>query len=282
MRGLSVLGNLVVRYGLGTVILGNWLAVGTVQAGTVTIAATPSVVEEVEAVAQAFEAAYPNDRVQIALVSENELKTSGKRLPMHLIVSDNPSFIEWLEARDVVMRATISPAVHVPLAIVTAASRGEDIGSVRDLHHRLQRGEIKIAIPDPTKTDCGRRAEVLLRSLGVTTTSVDRVVRAKRNTEVLELVRLGEAHFGVVFAPEAMQQNSVTIHAVSAPHAGSPVHSFAVNRVHQNHPVAKRFLAFVNSAEAQQVLKTNGYEVLSADQVKEDRTVMAAVTSVAD
>lgn len=267
-------GNFIVGIALGV-----WLSAPAAYSGTLTIAATPGVVEAVETVAQAFEAAHPNDRVQIAIASEDELKTSARRVPVQIIVSDNLSFSEWLEARDVATRTNAGPAVHVPLAVVAAASRGGDIGSMRDLHNRLQHRDMKIAIPDPARTDCGRRAEALLRSFGVTTGPSERVVPVKQSAQVIELVRSGQAQLGIVFAPEAMAAHSVTIHAVSAPHAGSPVHTFAVKRGHEDHPVAKRFVDFVNSPEAQQVLRTRGYEVLQADQAKESQAVVATRTS---
>lgn len=268
-------GNFIVGIALGV-----WLPAPAAYSETLTIAATPSVVEEVEMVAQAFEKAHPHDRVQIAIASEDELKTSGRGVPVQIIVSDNPSFIDWLEARDVVTRTSIGPAVHVPLAVVAAASREEDIGSLRDLHNRLQHREMTIAILDPARTDCGRRAEALLRSFGVTTGPSGRVVPVKQSAQVIELVRSGQAQLGIVLAPEAMAAPSVTIHAVSAPRAGSPVHTFAVKRGHQDHPVAKRFVDFVNSPEAQQVLSTRGYEVLQADRGKESQVVVATRTSV--
>lgn len=260
--------------------LGSWLTAGVVHAGTVTIAATPSVVEEVEMVAQAFEAVYPNDRVQIAIASEDEWKSSAKRLPVQMIVSDNPSFVEWLEARDVAKRTSGGLAVHVPLAVVAAASTGEAIGSLRDLHARLRQPGTSVVILDPTNTECGRLAQALLKSLGVTAGSSERVMSAKHNTQVIEFVRTGKAQFGIVFAPEAVAANGVTIHAVSAPQFGVSVHDFAVKHGQQDHPVVKRFLAFAHSPEAKQVLKERGYDMLQAHPAEEGEVVVVAQRAI--
>jgi molybdate transport system substrate-binding protein len=268
-----------VGLGLGVGTLGAWIMAGAVDAGTVTIAATPGVVEAVETVAQAFEAAHPNDRVQIAIASEDEWKNSAMRVPVQIIASDNSSFIDWLDARDVAKRANTGPGVHVPLAVVGSAA-GESIATVRDLRNRLLQGETKVAISDPAKTDCGRRSASLLKSVGLTPSS-SQVISVKHNAQVIELVGTGKAQFGIVFAPEAIIAKDVRIHAVSGPEAGAPVHVFAVKRGQQDHQVAKRFLAFANSLEAQQVLKARGYEVLQAHQTGEGQAVIAARVTVA-
>ena len=65
--------------------VGVWLTASSAHAGTVTIAVTPSVIDAVDTVAQAFEAAHAGDRVRIVVNSETELKSSIKSLPVQLV-----------------------------------------------------------------------------------------------------------------------------------------------------------------------------------------------------
>lgn len=261
--------------------VGVWLTASVVHAGTVTIAVTPSVIDAVDTVAQAFEAAHAGDRVRIVVNSETELKSSIKSLPVQLVASDDSSLIEWMEARDFAHRPAMAPAISVPLAVMASSSDAAVFGSTGDLLNRMRQQGIVIAIPDPQKIDCGRRAQALLKTVGLSAEPSERLLFAKHTEEVLTLVQNGKAHFGLVFAPDAMTTKGVTIHAVSAPGAFSPVGAFALKRGQQDHPVAQRFLAFVNTSQGQEALKARGYELVQDSQLVEAAATRASITSPA-
>lgn len=260
-------------------ILGIWLTTSSAYAGTVTIAVTPSVIDVVDTVAQAFEASHAGDRVRIVVNSETELKGSIKNLPVQLVASDDSSLIEWMEARDVARRPAMAPAISVPLAVVASSSDAAVFGSMGDLLNRMKQQGIVIAIPDPQKIDCGRRAQALLKTVGVSTERSVHLVFAKHTDEVLALVQNGKAHFGLVFALDAMTAKGVTIHALSAPGAFSPVNAFALKRGQQDHPVAQRFLAFLSTPQGEQALKARGYELVQDSQLVEAAATKASIAS---
>jgi len=259
--------------------LGVWLTVSAAHAGTVTIAVTPSVIDAVDTVAQAFETAHVGDRVQIVVTSETELKGSIKSFPVQLVASDDSSLIEWMEARDFARRPATGLAVSVPLAVVASSSDAAVFGSTGDLLNRMKQQGTVIAIPDPQKIDCGRRAQALLKTVGLSAEASERLLFTKHTEEVLALVQNGKAHFGLVFAPDAMTTKGVTIHAVSAPGAFSPVDTFALKRGQQDHPVAQRFLAFMSTSQGQQALKARGYELVQDSQLVEAAATRASITS---
>ncbi|HSL05369.1 MAG TPA: substrate-binding domain-containing protein [Nitrospiraceae bacterium] len=258
-------------------ILGIWLTDSAAYAGTVTIAVTPSVIDAVDTVAQAFEAAHVGDRVRIVVNSETELKGSIKSLPVQLVASDDPSLLEWMEARDVARRPATGPAISVPLAVVASSSDAAVFGSTGDLLNRMKQQRIVIAIPDPQKIDCGRRARALLKTVGFNAEPSERLVFAKHAGEVLALVQNGKAHFGLVLALDAMTAKGVTIHALSAPGAFSPMNAFALKRGQQDHPVAQRFLAFVSTSQGGQALKARGYELVQDSQLVEAASTKASI-----
>jgi molybdate transport system substrate-binding protein len=260
-------------------ILGIWLMASVANAGTVTIAVTPSVIDIVDTVAQAFEASHAGDRVRIVVNSETELKGSIKNLPVQLVASDDSSLIEWMEARDVARRPAMAPAISVPLAVVASSSDAAMFGSTGGLLNRMKQQGIVIAIPDPQKIDCGRRAHALLKTVGLSAEPSERLVFAKHAGEVLSLVQNGKAHFGLVFALDAITTKGVTIHAVSAPGAFSPVNAFALKRGQQDHPVAQRFLAFVSTSQGQQALKAKGYELVQDSHLDESAATKASIAS---
>jgi ABC-type molybdate transport system substrate-binding protein len=145
-------------------------------------------------------------------------------------------------------------------------------GLTDDLLNRMKQEGTIIAIPDPSKIDCGRRAQALLKTVGLSAEPSERLMFTKHAGEVLALVQNRKVHFGLVFAPDAMTAKGVTIHAVSAPSTFSPVAVFALKRGQQDHPVAQRFLAFVSTSQGQQALKARGYELVQDSELVEAAT----------
>lgn len=233
-----------------------------VYAGTVTIAVIPGTLDAVDTIARSFEASHVGDNVQIVVASRAELKGAVKSLPLHIIVSDDVCLIEWMEARNFASRPAGKPAISVPLEIVASPSDTAAFNSTGDLINRMNQQDAVLTISDPLKTDCGRRAQILLNTLGISTEPSVRLVHSRHTEEVISLVRNGKAHFGLVFAPEAMNAKGISVHGLSASTVSSPIHSFAVKQGQQSHAVAQRFLAFANSSEGRNAMKTRGYEPL--------------------
>ena len=255
-----------VQFCIGAV-LGTLLTASITQAGTLTIAVTPDSVDAVDAVAHAFEAVHAGDHVRIVVASGTELKAAIKGLPIQLVVSDDVPLIEWLETRDFANRPAEGPAVSVPLAVVAPLSDTAAFGSTGDLINRMKQQDAVLAISDPLKTDCGRHARTLLNTVGISAEPSARLMHSKHTQEVIALVRTGKAHFGLVFAPEAITAKGILVHALSAPTMPSPIHIFAVKQGQQNHVVAQRFLAFANAAEGRNAVKMRGYEPMMASRL---------------
>jgi molybdate transport system substrate-binding protein len=239
-----------------------WLMASSVHAGTLTIAVTPSVIDSMDAVAQAFEVAHVGDRVRIVVNSEADLKSSIKTLPVQVVVSDNLSLIEWMEARDLASRNGAGPMVHKPLAIITGAETANGMDSLRELSDRMQARGTLITVLDPQKTDCGRRAHALLERLELGAGWTERLVIAKNTHDAITLVQKGKAHLGVLFAPDVVTARGVAVLSVSALHPNASVQQFAVRRGQHDHPVAQRFLTFMKTPEGRQVLNRRGYELI--------------------
>lgn len=242
--------------------LGILLTGSPIYAGTVTIAVTPGAIDAVDVVARAFEAAQVGERVRIVLMPGPEIKVSIKNLPVQLVVSDDLSLIEWMEARNIASRPAARPAVFVPLAVVSGSADAVGFGWTGDLVNRLKREGTVLAIPDPQKTECGRRAEALLDTIGVNVAPSERLVVTNQPGEVLALVRKGAAHFGFVFAPDGIGTNDLSIHAVSLPGEFSLEYAFALKVSQQAHEGAQRFLAFLTTSQGRQALEAGGYDLM--------------------
>lgn len=257
--------------GIINMLLGTTLCIfltgSLVHAGTVTIAVTPDTLDAIDTIARAFEAAHAGDTVRIMVASNAELKGAMKNLPLHLVVSDDMALIEWMEERNIASRPTGKPGISVPLAVVAPLSDIIDFNSTGDLVNRMKQQDAVLTLSDPLKTDCGRRAQILLNMFGISAEPSARLVHSKHTEDVMALVRNGKAQFGLVCAPEAMKAKGIKVHGLSAPTASAPIHLFAVKEGQQSHAVAQRFLAFANSSEGRDALKTKGYEPMTVSEM---------------
>jgi len=245
-------------------ILGAGVTMSMAQAGTVTIAVTPSSLAPVDAVARAFEAAHVGDHARIVIAPGTELKAVLKNLPVQMVVSDDLSLIEWMESRDFASRPMGRPAISVPLAVVASSSDTVAFSSSGELINRMKQQDAVLTIFDPLRTDCGRRAQALLNALGISAEPSAHLALAPHAQDVIALVQNGKAHFGFLFAPDAMTAKDIVIHALSASTAPAPTHFFSVKQGQQGHAVAQRFLSFINDSEARESVMRRGYE-LTAD-----------------
>lgn len=253
--------NALLGFFICTGILGIGFFASLGHAGMVVIAATPEVADDIEAMATTFEAANPGDRVRIAVASEEKLKGSAEGLPVQFFASDNPAFIQWLEARQLVIRANTAPSVQTPLAVIGSPADGKAFHSSRDLIHHLQQRDITIAIPDPAKTHDGHHAKALLHAIGIPPDSSGRIILATNDATVLRSVKTGQAHYGILFKSAVLNNPGLAILAESDPDAFSPLYVFAMKRGQQDHPAGKRFLSFMISPEGQQAFKAKGYNL---------------------
>lgn len=255
-----------VRLCIGTA-LGILLTAFTTQAGTLTISVTSNSVDAIEAAAHAFETMHAGNQVRIVVASNTELKAAIKSLPVQLVVSDDVRLIEWMESRDFASRPEESPALSMPLAVVAPPSDIAALSSTGDLINRMKQQDAVLAISDPLKTDCGRHARILLNTVGISAEPSARLMHSKHTQEVIALVRNGKAHFGLVFAPEAITAKDISIHALSASTGFSPIHIFAVKQGQQSHVIAQQFLSFLNTSEGRNAMMTRGYETLMASRL---------------
>lgn len=251
-----------------------WISVSAAHAGTVTIGVTPSVAEGVEAAAQVFEAAYPDDRVRLVVAQPERMKGDLKRWPIQLLVSDDESLISWMEARRLVGLNRFGPIVHMPLAVIAGAEPVNGVDSLRTLSDRMRDSSTRIAILDPQKTDCGRRAKWLLQAMQLGDDWKERLVIVKNSKEVVSFVQKGKADLGVLFARDAMTAEGIAVHAVSTPDWNASVYLFAVKRGQEDHPAAQRFLAFVKTPEAQRALNQRGYELIQKPHVVDPKSTI--------
>ncbi|MGH7252083.1 MAG: molybdate ABC transporter substrate-binding protein [Nitrospiraceae bacterium] len=238
------------------------------SAETLMIAASPSVKAPVEALGQAFEAAHKDIQVRIYVddgldlrrtiaAMENRLNgqyaLAGKG-PIHLLAPGGDELIARLEQKYYVLPGTKRTYARERLVLVVPEQLVEAPASFADMQGSVKR----LAVADPDRTVLGQQTKSLLQSVKFQG-QLDMATDARG---VLDHLLSGQADAGVIFGQDAVKvQERVRVVAVAESGYEPTVHSMAMERYCPNRKLCEEFLAFVQSTEAQQILKGLGYAV---------------------
>ncbi len=236
------------------------------------IATSPSMKVPVEALARAFEATHPDVKVQIYDDSGLELRWAiagmenkvGQKTyfigsgPIHLIAPGGDELITRLETRYYVLPDTKRPYASVPLTLVVPVTLVEAPASFEELG---KGAKYRIAIADPVLTELGRQTRQLFEALGIADDVKGRLDVASDARGVLDHLLYGQADVGIIFGPDAVkEQERIRVVATAGKPTFEPtMHSMAMERYCPNRSLCEEFLSFIQSPEAEKVVKSLGY-----------------------
>ena len=237
------------------------------QAEQLVIAGSPGLKPPLEALAQAFEAAHPGVSVRLYLddgiglrqtIASAENSMSGQYFfgasPVHVVAPGGDELITRLEQKHYVLPGTRTAYAVEQLVLVVPAQLVEAPASFEELGGTVTR----LAVADPDRTVLGQQTGLLLRAL-------DLRVRLDVATDaggVLDHLLNGQAEAGILFGHDAVrEQDRVRIVARAEGGHSPTVHSMAMERNCPNRKLCAEFLAFVQSAGAQRIIRSLGYAV---------------------
>jgi molybdate transport system substrate-binding protein len=249
---------------------------GPAQAGqsreTFVIAGSPSLAVPLKALAEAYEAKHPDVKVLLYFDNGLDLRRTiagmensmvGEyfigRGPIHLVAPGGDELIARLEMKYYVLPGTKRAYAKERLVLVVPESLAEAPGSFEELS---QNANVRVAIADPQRTNLGRQTQGVLQEFGLTDSLKGRLDIATDSRGVLDHVLSGEADMGIIFEHEAVKERErVRIVALADRGYQPTVHSMAMERYCPNRALCEDFLAFIQTAEAQDVVRRAGYGV---------------------
>jgi molybdate transport system substrate-binding protein len=248
----------------------------TVSAGAAepfVIAGSPSLKQPLEALGRAFETTHPEVSVKLYLNTGLDLRQTiaamensmiGQyfigRGPIHLIAPGGDELIRRLQARYYILPGSKRPYAVEQLVLVVPEQLVEAPASFSELAD----GKVKrLAIADPGRTVLGQQTKNLLQSVGFQG-QLDVATDARG---VVDHMLSGQADAGIIFGHDAVrEQERVRVVAFTEAGYAPTVHSMAMERYCPNRKLCEEFLAFIQSAEAQKILKGLGYAVPVGDK----------------
>ena len=243
MRGLARFISAVVLLALG--------AAPASAADPVTIFAAASMDDALEEVARVYRA-KTNVVVRISFAASSTLARQIEQgAPATIFISADETWMDYLDARGLIERATRRHPVGNRLVLIAPATSGAapvDITASLDLAALLGKTG-RLSIGDPAHVPAGTYAKQALEKLGLWTAVAKRIAPAENVRVALAFVERGEAPLGIVYATDARASKQVKVLAEFPPDSHSAIrYPFAIVTGKAS-PETAAFFAFLTGDE---------------------------------
>lgn len=244
-----------------------WIAVATVagaspppgDAPEISVSAASSLTEAMQESAAAWQKAG-GERVVLNFGASSLLaRQIEEGVPADLFLSADEAKMDDLDKKNLVVRETRRSLLSNTLVIVVAEKGGLAIASAGDLARPAVR---VLALAEPRSVPAGIYAREYLVSKGLWDRVSARVVPTENVRAALAAVESGNADAAIVYRTDALVSKKVRV-AYEVPIADGPRISYpvAVVKSARNPEGARRFLAFLASAEGLTIFRRHGFLV---------------------
>ena len=183
--------------------------------------------------------------------------------PADIFISANPDWMDMLQAEGLIDAGTRFDLVGNRIVLIahgTDAARAE-IGSGLDLAGMLGEGRLAMALVDAVPA--GIYGKAALKSLGIWDDVAPRVAQADNVRAALAFVSSGEAPMGIVYATDAVADDTVTVVGTFPAHAHPPVVYPAAAVAASDNPAGGRFLDYLRGPAARTAFERQGFVVIT-------------------
>jgi len=179
--------------------------------------------------------------------------------PVDVFVSAAARPMDDLEEKGLIAVGTRANLVHNSLVLIAPLdSKLRGFAELGDPSTRL------ITVGDPASVPAGQYAQQTLNSLHLYEQTKWKLVLGKDVRQVLTYIETGNADAGFVYATDAQASRGVRVIVIASESAHDPiVYPAAVVKISENQEEARRFVKFLGSSEAKEILTKHGYTLAS-------------------
>jgi molybdate transport system substrate-binding protein len=235
------------------------------------IAASPSLRGLLERLGSGFEQRHPEVRVQLYFASGLNLRQTIAGMensmvgqyfigtgPIHLVAPGGDEVITRLEQKYYVVPGTKRSYAVDQLVLVVP----ESLVDAPDSLEAVGRSASRLAVADPSHTRLGTQTGEVLRALGLHESLKGRLDVATDSHGVIDHVLSGQADAGIIYGDQVVKERERLRVAAIVEKGYSPTrHSMAMERYCPNRILCEEFLAYIQSAEGQSLVRQAGYGV---------------------
>lgn len=237
--------------------LGAPIHTGGQQASSITVSAAISLKDALDELGHVYEQRHPGAKVTFNYGSSGTLQHQIEQgAPVDIFLSAAEKQMDALESNGLLVAGTRQNLVGNQLILVAPTS-SNIVKNFAD----LAKPEVKIvALGEPTTVPAGMYARQTLEHLGLLGAVEKKSVYAKDVRAVLTYVETNNADAGIVYQTDARISKSVRVVATAPKDSHDPiVYPVAVIKGTKDLSTARRFLEFLESAEARAVFEKFGF-----------------------
>ena len=181
--------------------------------------------------------------------------------PANVYISANPKWMSFLDNKGMIEDETRSDILGNRLVLIAPAESDLKLNIQPGFNLLEILGKERIAMGDPEHVPAGIYGKQALTHLGVWKQIAPLVVRAKDVRTALVFVERGETPLGIVYATDAAITDKVGVVGVFPENSHPPIVYQAGIVKGNDSKIARKFLSFLKSSEAEAVFNRYGFFV---------------------
>jgi molybdate transport system substrate-binding protein len=183
--------------------------------------------------------------------------------PAHIFISADADWMDYLAAKDLVLRDSRVDLVGNRLVLVAPVADPVQLRIAPRFPLAGALGDGRLAVADPGSVPAGKYARAALTSLGVWDSVSARLAPADNVRAALALVARAEAPLGIVYRTDALVEPKVRI-VDTFPAGTHPPIVYPAALTTQRSAEAARVLEFLRSPKARAIFERRGFLVVAS------------------
>jgi molybdate transport system substrate-binding protein len=227
------------------------------KTGTITVAAASSLKNCLDdKVIPAFNAKYPNIKVQTTYDSSGKLQTQIEQgASVDVFISAAMKQMTALDGKGLITKDSIVQLLENKIVLIVPANSTLGLTAFTDVVKAD-----KIAIGDPASVPAGQYAQEALTNLKLWDQVSSKASLGTNVTEVLNWVAEGSADEGIVYSTDAASNSKVKVVAeATAGSVSKVIYPAGIVKATKNEDAAKAFVEFLKTDEALKIFESYGF-----------------------
>lgn len=232
----------------------------TEERTTLTISAAVSLTDALEEMKESYEEEHPVDMTFNLGGSGTLAQQIQQGAPVDIFISANQDWMDILEEEELMDTSTREDVTGNSIVLIAGKSSSIDYDSIEDI--KVDDVD-QIAVGNPESVPAGQYTEEILKNLNMwdELKKSEKIVQAKDVRQVLTYVETGNADIGFVYESDAVSSDKINILTEADPSTHDPIIYPGAVTADSKHPdEAKAFMKYLQSDEAQDILKTYGFK----------------------
>lgn len=233
------------------------------EGGQITVFAAASMTNAMAEIEQGFEAETGHDLVVSLAGSSVLARQIEKGAPADVFISANPGWMDRLEQAGFVEAGTRFDLLKNTLVLIAAGADAAPvaIGPDLDLAGLLGDGWLAMALVEAVPA--GIYGKAALESLGLWDDVAAQVAQADNVRAALTFVATGEAPYGIVYATDAVAEDSVTVVGTFPADTHPPIIYPAADLATRDTEAEGAFLDYLRGPVARAAFERQGFVVVA-------------------